>query len=56
MTICVCAASHDVSSRDVRIVCPRANSLRGVRGGAVGFGTAPQAGLTITDEVTGIFN
>ena len=23
MTICVCATSHDVSSRDVRIVCPR---------------------------------
>ena len=23
MTICVCAVSHDLSSRDVRIVCPR---------------------------------
>jgi len=23
MTICVCATSHGVSSRDVRIVCPR---------------------------------
>jgi len=27
MTIWVCAASHDVSSRDVRIVCPRLNVI-----------------------------
>ena len=28
MTICACATSHDVSSRDVRMVCPRPNRLQ----------------------------